>query len=177
MTQGSIAAADWTLHLARCGDAEYLPNIERSADLLFANDRAPAARLPIFDTNELRAYIARGRSLVVRIGPRIIGFVIAEPTGRELHIVQMAVHADFQRQGIGSGMIRALIVDSTNSGFDALTLTTFADIAWNAPFYAGLGFVAVDDMEANPRLKALLDAESASGLPVERRTAMIRFLH
>ncbi len=113
MTQGSIAAADWTLHLARCGDAEYLPDIERSADLLFANDRAPAARLPIFDTNELRAYIARGRSLVVRIGPRIIGFVIAEPAGRELHIVQMAVHADFQRQGIGSGMIRALIVDST----------------------------------------------------------------
>ncbi len=49
----------------------------------------------------------------------------------------------FQQRGIGGGLMRACMIDARNSGFCALTLTTFRDVAWNAPFYSRLGFFEV----------------------------------
>lgn len=174
-----IVTPDWKLRLARRDDADFLPDIERSAGLLFEAGPGRFAlgrAAELIDVREHRAYIARGRSLVAFVGERRVGFLLAEPAGRALHIVEMSVHADYQRQGIGAGMLRALIVDAGNSGFDALTLTTFTDVPWNAPFYVRLGFVTVDDLQANPRLAGLLRAEQDAGLPVDRRVAMIRFI-
>jgi hypothetical protein len=73
-------------------------------------------------------------------------------------------------------LLRACLVDAANSGFRAVTLTTFRDVAWNGPFYGRIGFVEVDDLEAHPRLAKELAKEAAAGLPPERRTAMIHFL-
>jgi hypothetical protein len=42
-----------------------------------------------------------------------------------------------------------------------VTLTTFRDVPWNGPFYAGLGFRAVDEL--TPGLAAVRDHEKAIG--------------
>ena len=42
-----------------------------------------------------------------------------------------------------------------------MTLTTFRDVPWNGPFYAGLGFRAVDEL--TPGLAAVRDHEKAIG--------------
>jgi predicted N-acetyltransferase YhbS len=88
----------------------------------------------------------------------------------------MSVHPDFQKRGIGAGLLRASIIDARNSGFRALTLTTFRDVSWNAPFYARIGFEEVTALDAHPRLAAELALEADNGLPADRRCAMICFL-
>ena len=81
-----------------------------------------------------------------------------------------------QGQGVGAVLLRACLVDAANSGFRAVTLTTFRDVAWNGPFYSRIGFAEVEDLKAHPRLAKELAEEAAAGLPPERRTAMIHFL-
>jgi hypothetical protein len=73
-------------------------------------------------------------------------------------------------------LVRAGQIDARNTGFKALTLTTFRDLAWNAPFYARLGFDEVTAIDAHPRLAGELANEVDDGLPADRRCAMICFL-
>ena len=49
-----------------------------------------------------------------------------------------------------------------------MTLTTFRDVPFNAPFYARVGFVEAHDA----RLKALLENEVARGVAIAPRVAM-----
>lgn len=89
----------------------------------------------------------------------------------------MDVQPDFQKRGIGAGLVRACLIDARNSGFQAVTLTTFKDVPWNAPFYARLDFEEVTALDAHPRLAGELANEADNGLPIERRCAMICFLN
>ncbi|MHA6332800.1 GNAT family N-acetyltransferase [Qipengyuania sp. CAU 1752] len=170
--------SDWSLRLARPDDALAWPAIERAAGELFRGD--PDLSEINFDetwtAGDLRALIHKGHCLAAYMGERPIGFLATEPFRRELHIWEVSVHPDGQRRGIGAGLIRACMVDARNSGFVALTLTTFRDIEWNGPFYQRLGFEEVTALDAHPRLASELALEADNGLPAERRCAMIRFL-
>ncbi|WP_454597498.1 GNAT family N-acetyltransferase [Qipengyuania sp. SM2507] len=168
----------WSIRLARREDADALPAIERSAAALLAEYPGIEGIDPdkALTSHQYRALIARGHSLVAIAGDRIVGFLVTEPCGRELHIREMDVATQSQRQGIGAIMLRACGIDAINTGFAALTLTTFRDVPWNAPFYARLGFVEVAEPEEHSRLNAELEQEKHSGLNREQRVAMIRFL-
>jgi ribosomal protein S18 acetylase RimI-like enzyme len=124
----------------------------------------------------LQRYIRKGHCLVTHVGDVMAGFLVSEPFRRELHIWEMSVDPRFQRRGIGAGMTRAAQIDARNSGYKAVTLTTFRDVPWNGPFYARLGFEEVIALDAHPRLAAELANEADDGLPAERRCAMIHFL-
>lgn len=169
---------DWSLRLARLDDAETMPGIESAAGTLFAevDGLSGVAGTHTVPPDRLRRYIRKGHCLVAHVGGRMAGFLVNEPFRRELHIWEFNVHPDFQQRGIGAGLLRACLIDARNSGFIAVTLTTFRDVAWNAPFYARLGFEEVSALDAHPRLAAELALEADHGLPVERRCAMIAFL-
>jgi len=169
---------DWSLRLARLEDAEAMPAIEKAAGALFSEVEGlrGVAGTHTIPVERLQRYIRKGHCLVTHVGDVMTGFVVNEPFRRELHIWELDVHPDHQRKGIGAGLMRACMVDARNSGFKAVTLTTFRDVPWNAPFYAGLGFEEVSALDAHPRLAAELALEADHGLPVERRCAMIAFL-
>ncbi|MXP47459.1 GNAT family N-acetyltransferase [Altererythrobacter luteolus] len=169
---------DWSLRLARRDDAAHLPGIERSASALFAQN-PELAGIDFSDVSSVaqhEALIAKGHSLVSSADEKIVGFLAAEPHRRELHICEMSVDANYQQMGIGAGLLRACMIDARNSGFSALTLTTFRDIPWNAAFYARLGFAEVSDLDAHPRLAGELASEETNGLPRSLRCAMIYFI-
>jgi GNAT superfamily N-acetyltransferase len=183
-----LASSDaWSIRLARREDAPFLPEIERAASVLFEGQ----TDLPQFSSDdcwtaaELSKLIAKGYCLVAEqtaapgeasAARQILGFLAAEPFQRELHIWEMDVSPAHQRRGIGAALLRGSMIDARNAGFQALTLTTFRDLAWNGPFYQRLGFTEIVDLAAHPRLAAELAAEAKSGLPPERRCAMICFL-
>ncbi|QDH36002.1 GNAT family N-acetyltransferase [Porphyrobacter sp. YT40] len=152
-----------------------MPAIERAAAVAFAGE-------PTIDPARTRAeadyarLIRRGHSLVAHVGEAMAGFLVAQPFSRELHIWEMGVAPAYQRRGIGAGLVRAAMIDARNTGFKALTLTTFRDLAWNGPFYARLGFEEVTALDAHPRLAGELANEVDDGLPADRRCAMICFL-
>jgi hypothetical protein len=68
--------------------------------------------------------------------------------------------------------LEAVIEPARDLGLNALTLTTFRDVPWNAPFYARFGFETLAPGELDPRLEAILRAEIAHGIPGDRRCAM-----
>ena len=173
-----MSAAEWSLRLAREADADFLPAIERAAAVKFADD-LDLQDLDFDGTRgapELGAMIRKGHCLVAESHGAIVGFLVAEPFRRELHVWEMDVLPELQGNRIGAGLVRACQIDARNCGFAALTLTTFRDLPWNGPFYERLGFVEVTDLDANPRLAGYLKEEADAGLPRERRCAMICFL-
>lgn len=170
--------SDWSLRLARPGDAELMPAIEAAAAARFA-ELPELAALDFSQTRDAPAYqrlIRKGHCLVTHVGDEMVGFLACEPFGRELHIWEIDVLPNYQGRGIGSGLLRACMVDARNSGFSALTLTTFREVPWNAPFYARLGFEEVTALDAHPRLAGELAVEADNGFPAQLRAAMIHFV-
>lgn len=158
-------------------DAVLLPAIERSAGERF---RAIQALAWIADANDLsveryRELIAAGASWVA-VESVPIGFLCAEAVGDALHIWEMGVALDRQRRGIGRALVDQAIAFARTEGLRAVTLTTFREVPWNAPAYQTMGFSIVPDEQCDPRLSALLDAESAAGFARADRCAMRRLL-
>lgn len=166
--------ADFEIRLAVAADAEALPEIELSSGEAF---RAVPGLEWIADDEitpgtAFAKPIAAGTVWVAARGPALAGFVTAERYEDDLHVAQASVLYDLQGQGLGRRLLTAAIDHARAEGLNAVTLTTFRDLAWNAPFYASLGFAIVEPPEAGERLRAVLNAEAARGLPAERRCAM-----
>jgi hypothetical protein len=63
-------------------------------------------------------------------------------------------------EGWAPSLIEHLAAISAVDGRPALTLTTFRDVPWNAPYYARLGFVVIDSADHGPQLRALITHEA-----------------
>ena len=90
------------------------------------------------------------------------------------HIDQVSVISAHARRGLGATLIENLAATARTEGRPALTLTTFRDVPWNAPYYQRLGFVIVDPAEQEPQLAALVSRESATIPSDAPRVAMRR---
>ena len=168
----------WHIRLARPDDAEAYSAVEEDAAGLLREDPSLAG-IPVPPTEDAahyRSLIRRGHCLTAYEGERVIGFAAAAPLRRELHLAELSVARSHQRIGVGATLLEALAIDGRNSGMRAITLNTYIDIPWNAPFYARHGFVELQDFEGRPHLAQSLEKAVALGLPRERRCAMIRFL-
>ncbi|HEY2519096.1 MAG TPA: GNAT family N-acetyltransferase, partial [Streptosporangiaceae bacterium] len=62
------------------------------------------------------------------------------------------------------------------AGQPALTLTTFTEVPWNAPYYERLGFRRLPDSEVTTGLRAIRRHETAHGLDRWPRVTMRRDL-
>ena len=168
----------WRLRLARHDDAEFFHRIEADAAGALAEvpalDGVPLP--PPVAAEDYAKLIAKRHCLTVMAKDVPVGFVATRPAGRALHIAEISVLRRWQKQGIGAGLLRALAADARNSGFDALTLDTFRDVPFNAPLYARLGFVEVENFESWPHLRQSLETAETLGIAPGLRVAMVRFL-
>jgi GNAT superfamily N-acetyltransferase len=89
-----------------------------------------------------------------------------------LHVWELAVRHEAQGRGAGRALMAAAVEAARRRGASAVTLTTFRDIAWNAPFYARLGFLEVPEEGLNERLAWIRTRESKLGLDTAARCAM-----
>ncbi|MEZ2332737.1 GNAT family N-acetyltransferase [Mesorhizobium sp. RCC_202] len=152
-----------------------MPAIEQSAGLAFRAipELAWLADGDNASPEQHRALIAGGACFVaVDDQDRPIGFLNAAIEGDALHIWEVDVCLDRQGSGIGRALVEQAIEGARQRGLAALTLTTFREIAWSAPFYETCGFRILEAAELDPRLAGLMRDEAARGLPAERRCAM-----
>ncbi|WP_422773849.1 GNAT family N-acetyltransferase [Plantactinospora sp. WMMC1484] len=105
-----------------------------------------------------------------------LGYLIAEPVDGNLHVEQVSVHPRAARRGVGRRLLDHLAGHAAATGVPALTLTTFADVPWNAPYYARCGFVVLDESDLTAGLRAIRAREAAHGLDRWRRVCMRRNL-
>ena len=93
-----------------------------------------------------------------------MGFLAALAHGDRLHIDELDVLRDQQGQGIGRRLLSHVIDWAKAEGFKTISLTTFRNIPWNAPFYARVGFSEWDPLEAPASIRQALVKEAAFGL-------------
>ncbi len=160
-------------------DAVHLPEIERSAGRLFeavpdlawlAGDAVMSAEQHLDAMTGGLCWVACAQS------GRRLAFLSAEAKDDALHIWEISVHAEAQRQGIGRLLIEHAADFAAAHDLAALTLTTFRAIGWNEPYYQRLGFETLADEALGDRLRTALVDEGRRGLPTERRCAMRRTL-
>lgn len=163
------------IRLAEARDADAMPSLENSAGTLFREIPALAwladgADLP---AERYRDLIAEGASWVIADSDdRPVAFLSASREADALHIWEIGVRRDLQRRGLGRRLCVHAIETARHWGLAAITLTTFRDVPWNAPFYARLGFKTLEGSAMDARLAALLETEAEHGLPTHLRCAM-----
>jgi GNAT superfamily N-acetyltransferase len=159
-------------------DFPVLQDIERSAGEAFRTIGMPeiADDAP-FTIPELTAYQEAARAWVtVSAGDHPVAYLVADPVDGNLHIEQVSVHASWARHGLGRALIEHAASVARSAGQPALTLTTFTEVPWNAPYYARLGFRPLPESEITPGLRAIRHHEAAIGLDRWPRTPMRRDL-
>jgi GNAT superfamily N-acetyltransferase len=147
-------------------DLPVLQEIEVAAGELFRAVGMPEiADDEPFPLDVLEAYRRGGRAWAIGESGRPVAYLLADLVDAHLHIEQVTVHPSHARQGLGRRLIEHL-------GGGVLTLTTFTEVPWNAPYYRRLGFHDLPVL--TPALAAVRRREAAHGLDRWPRTCMIR---
>jgi GNAT superfamily N-acetyltransferase len=167
-------APEYEVRLARPGEVAALPAIERAAARLFPSAGIEGAFLDdARSPDELACAQREARLFVAALpGGPPVGFALAVTYAGVPHLEELDVHPDHGQRGLGTALVRAVVGWARARGGRSLTLSTFRDVPWNAPFYARLGFRALAESELGPALRALREREVALGLPVGRRVCM-----
>ncbi|GGX07965.1 GNAT family N-acetyltransferase [Streptomyces chryseus] len=136
-----------------------------------ADDEPPAVAL-------LAGYRRAGRAWVAAdAADHPAACLIWDVVDGAAHIEQVSVHRRASRQGVGRALITHLAhVAAAQEGLAALTLTTFADVPWNAPYHARTGFRPLSEAELTDGLRRIRREEAAHGLDRRPRVCMRREL-
>jgi GNAT superfamily N-acetyltransferase len=162
----------------RHDELEALRAIERDAGRAFAaigmteiaTDEPPTIA-------ELESHRANGRAWVaVDSEDRPIAYLLSSVVDGHAHIDQVSVAPSHARQGLGAALSEHLAGIAREEGRAALTLTSFRDVPWNAPYYERLGFVSVEPADQEPELAELVRRESTTIPGDAPRVAMRRTL-
>jgi predicted N-acetyltransferase YhbS len=158
--------------MAKPGDIPALQEIERKAAESFLT-HPQTASLVMSMTPRCRyaSALRSGMLLVAKSGRVPLGFAMVEDFGTSLHLEELDVDPAHQHRGIGTSLVREVCRMASAKGLP-VTLRTFSEVPWNAPFYKKLGFVRLSAEELSPTLKRRVREETVRGLPPGIRVAM-----
>ncbi|MBT8227497.1 MAG: GNAT family N-acetyltransferase [Dactylosporangium sp.] len=153
-----------------------LQDIERAAGRWFRDiDMPEIAEDDPPSVDKLASYQLAGRAWVVADpADAPIGYLIADVVDGNLHVAQLSVHPDHARRGLGRRLLDHLVDQAALGGIPALTLTTFAHVPWNAPYYLRCGFRVLADRELTAGLREIRQREIAHGMDRWPRVCMRR---
>ena len=159
---------------ARPDEIETIRAIERASaqrflgimDALAADEPSPAT--------VLAARIASGGLLVATDGDDLAAFVMFEAVEDRAYVEQIDVLPAYEGQRIGAALLDVVASRARAAGLKGLSLSTFKDVPWNAPYYRWLGFADVAENALTPAMRAIREAHLARGLDEDARVFMVR---
>ena len=169
----------YRIRLAEADDVAFLPAIERAAAeqfvpyvdwLKISTDLLKELTTPRF----LRKAQTERRLWVAVVAGQPVGFVVVKFLLKSCFIVELDVHPDYVRQGIGSALVEACCLGAQAQGFGQVTLTTFRKVPWNIPFYRRLGFEVLPADRWSIEIRAIVQHEARYGFAAEKRAVMSR---
>lgn len=162
-------------------DVAALPEIERLAGYLFKSwpgDLGISEEI-YENPNSVEAFAAAQNAghlwVATASGGKLVGFAMVLEIGGYAHLEEIDVLPAYGGKGIGSALLARVCSWAKDSGYPAVTLRTFRDVPWNAPFYQRRGFRIVDSValsSAHLKLEAL---ERQRGLRTDIRVTMAFF--
>ncbi len=162
----------------RLEHAALLPAIELAAATLFPADVLPEH---LFDDSTPVSEFedaAREERLLVALdgGGTPVGFAFLDVLDGQAHLEELDVLPEHGRRGLGRALVEATAQWARQRGHTAVTLTTFRNVPWNAPFYRSAGFEEMATSEIGIELAEIIQAEIDGGLEPSNRVAMRRRL-
>ncbi|PHM38346.1 GNAT family N-acetyltransferase [Xenorhabdus innexi] len=167
----------FTIRPAQVSDINQLAIIEHSAAQLFRliPELFWIADGHVQTEKQHLAYIVQNNSWVALDNNGVpVGFILAKSLDGGLHIVELSVHGNWQRKGIGKALMETVIQVAENRRLKSVTLTTFRHVIWNAPFYQKLGFSILESQDMSEELQQILQDEIEYGFSAQQRCAMKR---
>ena len=149
---------------ARREEIPLLGAIKRVSAMRFSTDDIPEPHRSthIIPEHILHQALADGLLWVAADAEdRPVGYALLRPEGEHLTLHQVDVLPEHGGKGLGRALVETGISRSRELGRDALYLTTFAHLPWNAPFYAKLGFTVTPDKELPGSILNILEEERA----------------
>lgn len=147
---------------AQSTDAEAVQAIETAADALLI-DALGAWDWPATEAGANRLN-SPGFVLIAEDtqASSAVGFVHVLDVDGVAHLEQLSVTPSAARRGHGRALVNAALDEARKRGYTRLTLRTYAEVPWNAPFYASCGFL--ESIPETGFLRGLVDIEASLGL-------------
>jgi GNAT superfamily N-acetyltransferase len=163
----------YLIRFARAEDLPKLHALERAATEMF---RATAHTWVIEDggyPDEVYAdWFNRGVILVAEREGDLVGIAIAEEIDHQGFYALLCVHPAHAKRGLGRRLTEAVKAWCASRGHTSLTMTTFPDVAWNAPMFERIGFRIMDESELTPGLLDIRREEFENGLNPDEHVFM-----
>lgn len=171
-------SSECSLRVAKADDLHILQEIERNAGEAF---RGIGMHLVADDEplsmEKVGEHVERDRAWVIADdGDSPVAYLLADVVDGSGHIEQVSVSPSHARRGLGGRLIDHSCSWAWTAGLPAVTLTTFKDVAWNAPYYERCGFRLLSPNEVTPGLLSLRHQEAEHGLDAWPRVCMRRKL-
>ncbi|MGH3813107.1 MAG: GNAT family N-acetyltransferase [Pseudonocardiaceae bacterium] len=164
------------IRAARPDDLPALRELERAAGAPFrdlgmtavADDEPPSIA-------DLAGFQNKGRAWIVADDEdEPVAYLLLDVIDGNAHVEQVSVHPDHARQGLGRRLLETADAWAAQHGLPALTLTTYRDVPWNAPYYERLGFRVLTEAQMTAGLRSIRAHEAARGLALWPRVTMGR---
>jgi GNAT superfamily N-acetyltransferase len=146
-----------TVRVLEAGEQDLVAGIETASEQLL--EPFGAWPLPPADPAAKAAERARIATTLVAGRPPV-GFARLEIVDGHAHLGQLSVLPEYGRLGVGTSLVRAACQWGRRQGFRFLTLATFADVPFNAPFYRRLGFHQLTDDQIGRELNQVVTDEA-----------------
>ncbi len=167
----------YRIRLARPDEVLRVHEIEDQAGRMFLglgliDDETKDLTFPLGDLARL---VAMGQVWVGCLqGDVPVGMVIASVREGTVYIEEIDVVPEHGRRGLGTRLLARVCAWAQEMAYPAVTLATFRDVPWNAPFYRKHGFRDLEPAEWTPGMRAIHEKEVRHGLRVEARVFMRR---
>ncbi|MCB0208833.1 MAG: GNAT family N-acetyltransferase [Anaerolineae bacterium] len=97
-------------------------------------------------TRHLREALANAVSFAVAVvDNKIVGYEWSDMYNQHAHLTRLAVHPDFQGQGIGRQLVHRALVDALAAGANLITLNTPENNQRSQALYQRFGFVSTGE--------------------------------
>jgi GNAT superfamily N-acetyltransferase len=168
-----------TIQLATAADLPWLLPIERQAAQRFLTclDQTGLTAAILEQTKAIADFeqACRSEHLWVAVSPtrQLVGFAFVRMLDGYAHLEELDVLPDHGKRGIGRALVAAVYDWAQGAGHPGVTLRTFREVPWNAPFYQRCGFRIVDSAQLSPQHGELEKAEQRLGLRTDLRVSMV----
>ena len=162
------------IHEARTDELNTLRDIESVAGCAFRDlGMGEIADDEPLTIDELAAFQKDGRAWVsVDESGHPVAYLLVQRVDSSAHIEQVSVHPGHARRGLGKALIDFAASWARHHNLTGLTLTTFEQVPWNAPYYRRLGFRVLDETHITRGLRAIRSHEARLGLDRWPRVVM-----
>ena len=169
---------EYTIRLAKKSDIPHLPGIEQRASELFASTPFAVEAEASCLSEEFHREQVRLRMTWVAADAddTPVAFAAVIMVGERPHLHELSVDPSHGRRGIGLRLVETVCNWARAAGHVGVTLSTYKDVPWNAPFYERMGFRVLAESELDESLRGIRSDEADAGLDISARVVMVHDL-